>query len=192
LDRTTLKTLVIEVFSVVFAVLLALGLNNWWKEKSNERLGREALANIVMEMKNNMTDLDSAVVHLQIQLDSLILQEENYKNGIDSSLSFGYSQSLLSTTAWQTANITQAVLHIDPEIIMEIASLYEVQKVYADFGTQYFKQYSSLEFNKKENRLNALRSNINQIKISLSISRQLREDYDNFFEEYGDRLPSHP
>ena len=167
LDKTTFKTIALEVFSVVFAVLLALGLNNWWKERSNIELGEEALKSIVAEMDRNMHELDTAVDQLQIQLDNLNLEREKYENNTDSTYTLGYSHTVLSNNAWRTANITQAILYIDPDIIMEISDIYSIQELYSDFGNNYFKQYSSIEFNKEENAFTALNSNIKQVEISM-------------------------
>ena len=189
LDKITFKTIAVEVFSVVFAVLLALGLNNWWQERSNEKLGEEALKNIVLEMERNMHELDTAMEQLQSQLDLLNSERERYENNKDSTLTLGYSHTVLSDNAWKTANITQAVLYVDPELIMEISDLYSVQELYSDFGNNYFKQYSSLEFNKEGNSFTALNSNIKQVEISMIFAEQLREGYREFFNNFGDRLP---
>ena len=49
-----------EVISIVFAVLLALGINNFWKERSNRILGHETLISISNEIESNMFDLDTS------------------------------------------------------------------------------------------------------------------------------------
>ena len=52
--KDTFKKIFIEIISVVFAVLLALGLNHWREDVAEKKLARKALKNIIIEMKGNI------------------------------------------------------------------------------------------------------------------------------------------
>ena len=177
-----------EVISIVFAVLLALGINNYWQERSNRILGDETLVAISNEIETNMFDLDTSIMEMTVELDSLLLVKERMENEEDGDGTLGYTHPILTDNAWSTANITQAVLYIDPEIIMDISDLYTMQQMYEDFGLSYFKLFSSLDFNRKENELVVVNSNIRQVQLSISLGEQLLQGYKDFFVEHKERL----
>jgi len=191
MGRQTYIAIIREVLSVVFAVLLALGINNYWQERSNKVMGEKSLISIASEIQTNLYELDTSLVELNVELDSLVKSKERIENEESSRVTLGYSHPILTDNAWTTSNITQAVLYIEPEVIMDIADLYTMQEMFEDFGLSYFKLFSSLEFNKKENELTVLKSNIRQVQMSMSLGNQLQEAYRDFFEDHREILDSY-
>ena len=188
MDRITWKTIAVEVFSVVFAVLLALGLNSWREERKNIQLGKKAVASIVLEMKSNIAELDDAITNFNIRLDSLKLQQERLKNGSDEESSFGYDHPVLNKTAWNTANITQAVQYMDTKLVMDISEIYIVQDMYTDLGFSYFKVLTDVDFCNKENIRAATESNRRQVEIAKGLGVNLKKAYTRFMEDHRETL----
>ena len=184
--RYFLSKMTIEIPSVVFAVLLALGVNSWWNTHQNERMAEEMQQKIVLEVEENRKDLEediSANEELLPQLQKLVAQLKSNEEDI-TNVTLGMVYSTLRSTAWQTANLTGALQHMDQEIVMEIADLYAVQEIYLEVGMAYIQQIGSIELNKESNRLPAAETNINQIKLSNQLGETLLALYQEFLEKY--------
>ena len=50
----SLKTILIEVFSIVLGVMLALGVSEWQQEREYAQLADTALANVARELESNL------------------------------------------------------------------------------------------------------------------------------------------
>ncbi len=50
----SLKTIMIEVFSIVLGVMLALGVSEWQQEREYAQLTDIALANVARELRSNL------------------------------------------------------------------------------------------------------------------------------------------
>ncbi|MEM6336580.1 MAG: hypothetical protein AAF752_08430, partial [Bacteroidota bacterium] len=59
--RPLWKTLSLEVGSIVFAVLLALGANAWYQHVQEQQLVRSVLANIRAELTHNTEAVEQAL-----------------------------------------------------------------------------------------------------------------------------------
>ena len=127
-------------------------------------------------------------MELSVELDSLLMMKKRMENEEEGEGIIGYTHPILTDNAWTTANITQAVLFIDPEIVMDISDLYTMQQMYEDFGLSYFKLFSSIDFVREENEKAVLESNIRQVQSSIHIGEQLLDGYKDFFIEHEERL----
>ncbi|WP_439107310.1 hypothetical protein [Congregibacter sp.] len=56
-DPRSLKTILLEVFSIVLGVMLALGVSEWQQEREYAQLAETALANVALELESNLEDL---------------------------------------------------------------------------------------------------------------------------------------
>ncbi|MCB8963670.1 MAG: hypothetical protein H6536_01340 [Bacteroidales bacterium] len=132
------KKLAFEFISVSFAVFLALMLNQWKDNYNNQKLVKQTLTNINIEVKQNSERvkemLDSHKL-LLTKIESILAHIERGKipNETLGELSF----SLISTTAWETAKLTQAIAHMDINLVSEIAGIYEYQEYYRSIVKQY-------------------------------------------------------
>lgn len=183
------RKVLVEVVSVVFAVLLALGLNHWREAANDQQLADNALYNIIVEIKKNVRELETEMDDYQVALDSLQAEFDRVENGQEFTKSFGYSHPLLNNAAWNTANSTGAVKDIDPEILMALSEIYIYQEMYLDNGFSYFKEFT------KPRLANPLwdhafaKSLMQQTQISMALGTGLMETCTEFLEKYDDRLP---
>ena len=60
-DRSSIKKALLEIFSIVLAVLLALGVSEWQEDRRESELAAIALENVRMELESNRTTLE--VIH---------------------------------------------------------------------------------------------------------------------------------
>ena len=73
-QRLTISNILIESFSVIFAVLLALFVNEWRKDISDDRNASDALGKIIIEIKENKTKLESSITQHEETVKKLALQ----------------------------------------------------------------------------------------------------------------------
>lgn len=189
LKKVPLKRVLLEIVSVVFAVLLALGVNEWRKNLENEHLSHRALENIVLEIEANKSDIVNGLAEhkrLNAYLDSTL---KAYKGApkenaitVKKSFRFSYEHSVLNNTAWNSAQITQAVKFMDYETIAALSTIYELQAIYKDHGKEVIAAMGKVTFHEAEFKP-FLKANIFNVRISINIEESLVEAYDAFLAE---------
>ena len=130
--RERLPDIAMEVFSVVFAESLALFVNEWRQDRSDQALAARALEAVVEEVRSNRDGLVSTVEQHQESLDSLRVTIAAIDAGAIDSLggSLQYDVALLKGTAWETARMTQVIIHMEYETVAELSGIYELQAMY--------------------------------------------------------------
>ncbi len=186
LKKIPFKRVLLEIISVVFAVLLALGVNEWRKNLENEQLSRQALVNIVLEIEANKSDIVNGLAeHKQLStyLDSTLKAykevEKGESNAVKKSFRFSYEHSVLNSTAWNSAQITQAVKFMDYETISALSTIYELQAIYKDHGKEVIAAMGKVAYHEAEFK-SFLKANIFNVRISINIEESLVEAYDAF------------
>jgi hypothetical protein len=176
--------LLVEAFSVVFAVLFALGVNEWRSNKNNEDLGLAAFEKVVKEVETNKDKINEILInHKQIlkEIDTVIAKVKRKAGDV----SFG--QILFespSGTAWEAAKLTSAVNYLEYDKVEKITSVYSTQKVYSDISDKVFQEL--VFFVPDKNREKMIDQFVKQkiyLNNLISIEEQLIEEYDKFLEE---------
>lgn len=181
----SIKKAGIEVLSIVFAVLLALGLTHWREDVNAQKASDRALTNIIIEIHSNILELEQEKKAQEEQLKSVLILQKQVESGEEQTQSLGFSMPVLSNSAWTVANATGAVENFDLQLLMDLSGLYRTQKLFQDHGLDYFKLISTIEFNKEENFLAVVKSNAMQSSTTLSLARQLNEVYIDFYADHG-------
>lgn len=127
--RRKLPELLLEAVSVVFAVLVALGVDEWRQDRENLRLAHRALTGIAAEIQGNLGELDGAREANQAMLEQLEAAVSS-----ESPQSFGvqFEYALLSSAAWQTSQVTQAIHFVDYGLVQRIARVYDLQTLFVE------------------------------------------------------------
>ncbi|MCW8803895.1 MAG: hypothetical protein OQK57_05805 [Ignavibacteriaceae bacterium] len=184
LKKLPLTNILVEVFSVILAVLLALGVNEWRTTKNNEDLGLAAFDKIVKEVKSNKKRLDDILLNhkkILVEIDSVISKLKRKSNDI----SFGQIVfEAPSATAWEAAKLTSAVNYLAYDKVEKITSVYSTQKIYNDVSDRVFQE---LVFFVPDKDREEMTDQFYRQKVYLynliSIEEQLVEEYDKFLEE---------
>lgn len=132
------KKLLFEFISVSFAVFLGLMLNQWRDSYNNRKLVKQSLENIDIEIVNNSRKVQEMLdshKNLLSKVENILTHIEKGTIPMDSI--GGLNFQLINSTAWETAKLTQAIAHMDINIVSEIAGIYEFQ----DYYTTTVKQY---------------------------------------------------
>jgi len=113
----------LEVFSIVFAVLLALGLDSWQEGVKKQKQIDRALEDIISEV-STFTVLDRVAVYNQEMLDSLNSNIQRHEEGKSSNFQFGLGRPEIKSLAWSTAQSTGIASEIDRSLLLELAEIY--------------------------------------------------------------------
>ena len=140
-NREYLIKILIEIFSVIFAVVLALFINEHRSRKENIQYAEIAIHNIRVECDSNRYNLELAVHRhdtLINILDSIITLYEQNKTGLQLSVN-SLSVENISGAAWEATKNTNAINYIDFNLLMEISANYDEQKIYYKLVDGFFK-----------------------------------------------------
>lgn len=126
--REKFPELVLEAAMVVFAVVVALGLEEWREERERYELADRAMGAVLEEIESNIGELDDARERNRELLNAIIAADEAQELPGDFDLVYEYS--LLSTSAWETAQMTQATQYMPLGRVQELARLYGLQDLF--------------------------------------------------------------
>jgi len=142
--------LLIEVFSIIFGVLLALGVNEIRQSFNDRQLVNTAKKNISLELNRNKDFLDNRIPYYDLMskaLDSLIIV-----HGKDAPLSsakvpgfYGINPPLLRNSSLQTAISTEAFSNMDYSLADQISWVYSFQETYLKWVYIYFDAFVKKE-----------------------------------------------
>ena len=119
----------LEIASIVFAVLVALGTNAWYTHHQEQALVLDVLANVRVELETNLNAVRSALPYHQMLRDTLMhVIEEGSVDAFDlRGVWRGAQAPALESTAYETASITQALSLMPFETASTLARVYREQ-----------------------------------------------------------------
>ena len=187
--------LFLEIFSVLLGVLIALGVNEWRAKQASLEMTRSVLDNIRGEIFSNRAGIEADIEANEEQLSQIMdsmaelktLAAESGENGAEPTIGarFGFSQELLSRTAWDTALLTQAVQNMDLAMMQELSGIYQLQDVYMQQGSQALELLGSLDFQEKAGTRASFRVFRFRLQTSQRIGRDLIKAYSEFLDSHG-------
>ncbi|MEP3388313.1 MAG: hypothetical protein ABJO02_09015 [Reichenbachiella sp.] len=177
--------LLTEFISVVFAVLLALGLNHWREANNDEKLAEKALVNIFLEIQSNQKEVEAEIPSYDEQIAKVKVFKDAFDKGEGMPYSLGFNMPVLSRSAWNVANSTGAIKDFDLNMLMELSDIYTFQEMYHNNGVNYMLAMHSVDAKKDENAKAIVDSNYGQLKTFKHWSIQLSAIYQEFIKTYG-------
>ena len=183
--REKLPELLLEAASVVFAVLLALAVDEWRETRSREALAARARAGILEEIRLNETELRNTRDNNRALLQSVEEGLTRLEQKRDTALQFHFEIALLSSAAWNTAQMTQAANYLDFDWQRRVSDVYELQSLYVTSQSAVVDRLSGISEilgngNDPRRMLNILAE---RLRVALKIQ-------DSLLEEYGKVLAS--
>ena len=174
--KFNIKRLISEFVSVSFAVLIALLVNQWREDHNNGKLAEKAIYNIKQELQENkvaMAILIPSHKSILSQIDSIIVRKENDNSTVNSIISIDVT--LISSSAWEMAEITNAIFYLDFDDANKMAKVYNLQSYYESIIKQFILN-NSYSYQSDQD-LEFLRNN----KQFLETIIPLEEDLQNYF-----------
>ena len=143
-------TFFIEVFTIIFSVLLALGVNEYRQHHNKIKMVNTALESIKIELQKNKDFLDLRLPYYISMVDTLDkLIKEHGEDTPFSSISihgfFGINPPMLRNSSQQTAISTQAFSNIDYSLADKISWVYSFQETYLKWIYIYFDAFFNRE-----------------------------------------------
>ncbi len=132
------KKLLYEFLSVTFAVFLGLMLNQWKDNRNNDKLAKQSNSNILSEITDNKTTVQEMLEEQKLALariDSILPLLDNSDEQGDTYI--GMNFQIISSTSWETAKLTQAIVYMDIEIVNDIAGVYDFQDYYESIVKEF-------------------------------------------------------
>lgn len=136
---SVLNTIIVEFVSILFAVLLALGINQWKDNRNNHKLAVSSLEKINHEISENKEILSAMITaheKSKLKIDSLLIKYKNPQFTVDS---VDFSFVLINTTSWETAKLTNAISYMKFDLVTNLSKIYHFQNYYEEIVKVYVK-----------------------------------------------------
>ncbi len=184
MKKKTLGQIAFEFVSIVFAVLLALGLSTYKNSIDLENESNNVRQNIISEFKINLQRVDSVIVNNTVYsnyLDSLVnLPAEEVQ-----SFYFNYEFELLPQSAWDIAQNSNATNLIETQFLLDAADIYHQQEFLEGFAGNVFENIGNAIMRKNElQEYNLALSVYFNVSLMNDVSNNLKNDYLEFLEKY--------
>lgn len=138
----SLKTILIEVFSIVLGVMLALGVSEWQQEREYAQLADTALANVAWELKSNLEVLTR--IH-ENNAETIELSATDTDDASAPSEDRQFIPGVqVRSTAWDTLLSSGLANHIDYKLLLSLSEIYSSQGIYRQMGLQIMEASMSM------------------------------------------------
>ncbi|MCE7993344.1 MAG: hypothetical protein HEP71_15265 [Roseivirga sp.] len=118
-----LKWVSLEIFSIVFAVLLALMLDAWRERIKIEQKVQNALEDIVSEI-DTFIGMDETIEFNTVQMDSLEAMIKRHRAGQEVHFVSGVARPEVRSLAWETSRASGIASDFERQIFVDITEIY--------------------------------------------------------------------
>lgn len=188
--RWRLAELATEALMVVFAVLVALGVEEWREERQLRAFADRARAAVDQEIELNLAEFRSTESNLSegsetvaTLLQALLEARESGESGSVEG-SFSFSEPEISMAAWRVAQASQAAPYFDYDWVIDRARHYEFLERYSDLWHRFMEGLASTDAASATNDLDAVVAAFSLTQGQLRIIRQHHEQLQEQMEAY--------
>lgn len=185
-----LPELATEALMVVFAVLVALGVEEWREERQLRAFADRARAAVDQEIELNLEEFRNTESRLTegsetvaTVLQALLEVQESGESGSVEG-SFSFAEPGISMAAWRVAQASQAAPYFDYDWVIGRARHYERVERYADLWDQFIEGLAAVEAAYTANDLDAIVTAFSRTQGQLRIIRQHHEQLQEQMEAY--------
>ncbi len=123
-----------EALMVVFAVLIAFGVEEWREERQLRQFAASARAAIELEMQENLDEFRSSQPSLRslLQRFALFVRAEDESDPVfdDGVFDISFALPNVSSAAWRTAQTSEAAPYFDYDWIIRVSQVYDILDAY--------------------------------------------------------------
>ncbi len=132
-ERKSAATMALEVLSIVFGVLLALGVSEWAEEREKNELAEIALVNVTNELTYNLEVMVRVSENNQKTFE---LMKQNLDTELDDSEEDGQfiPGVQIRATAWEALLSSGIANYLDYSTLLALAEIYSMQSIYKEMG----------------------------------------------------------
>lgn len=195
--RWKLAEIAIEAVMIVFAVLVALGFEEWREERQLHSLADRARVAVDLELQHNLTEFERAEANLIDEREKIAnaLQElvEIQRGTSDTSSTFvGFTLGFpeVSTAAWRVAQVSESATYLDYDWLVERARQYDGLERYLDFQDQVIAAVGVVaatgsDDEDMDDAITGLRQVYGRLEILLQLHATLQEGIAGYLRESG-------
>ncbi|MDA0313141.1 MAG: hypothetical protein O2992_13615 [Gemmatimonadetes bacterium] len=131
----------LEAVMVVFAVLIALAVQEWSDDRQMSEFADRARAAVLAEARANLEELQTTSAGLLQRQESLRVA---LRDGDLAALggNVGFTLPEISASAWRAAQVSQAAPYVDYDWMIQVARRYEVYDLYRTVQDQILETMS--------------------------------------------------
>jgi hypothetical protein len=192
--REKLPEILLEAASVVVAVLLAFGVDEWRDARAKRELADRAQRSVLAEIRANREELRGVFAVNAKQLESMqrtLDFFDAHPDAKDASVTLGFHAAQLSVAAWDAARTTQAAQLLPFEWVVDVARVYETQELYRTAQLDMLQRtraavaaFATAKKDSPEEIVAPLRS---ELETFQSLGEQLGKRYDSFLARAHDK-----
>lgn len=182
-----------DIPPVVIAVLLALGLNTWKENRSEAAAAKESLKAIIMELDANEASIQGFRDDNKKHMDNLYALLDSMESANITTLEtsdYDFSFRILSSSVWETSQTREIAKYHSPDIIRDIAKLYNLQKLIDGVWQTHLNKITSTEFHTGVTTTGKIEAHRDLLEISVSIAdvyleakKNLDPDFENVLKD---------
>ena len=135
----------LEALFVVFAVLVALAVDEWAQDRELRERAEQARSAVISELTRNQEELAGGSESTVAMLGSITEALERIRAGEELE-GLGVSGELPDFTdaAWEVALVTGAVARMDYDWVLETARVYELQDLVWELQTEFVSYFAQV------------------------------------------------
>lgn len=162
---------------MVFAVIVALAVDEWWEDRENLEMAGRALDAIVVEIQDNRDELLGA----REDNDALLERAARAASAdtVVQDLTLGYQYALLSDAGWETARVTQATHFIPMGTVQRITEAYSMQGLFQTSQDQVLAVILTESPNDPASAVQLARRLLTPLSIAQGVEQTLVAVYDS-------------
>jgi hypothetical protein len=182
--RKRLPDLMVEAGMIFLAVVLALAAEEWRENRDRQALADRALNSVVEEVRSNLEELERAAPANIERLEAARAVLEAMEAGDESgNVDIGLEVSLLSTAAWQSAQMSQAVHYFDLDAMRQLSEVYEIQEMYDRMQIGMVDGMGDLMRIAREDPEAAVRQGVSGVRMLVGFQETLSATYRHTLEQ---------
>ena len=184
LMRRKLPELVLEAAMIFFAVMLALAAEEWREQKDRIELADRALRSVIEEVRSNLDELETTGVRNTERLESASAILAELEAGRDQGdADVGLEVALLSSAAWQSAQMSQAVQYLDFDVMRDLSEVYEIQDLFDRVQAGAVDNMTEMMRTAEQDPVAAVRQGVISLSVLTDLHGSLMEVYRNTLEK---------
>lgn len=184
--RKRLPDLMVEAGMIFLAVVLALAAEEWREKRDRQELADRARSSVVEEIRSNLAELERTAPRNVERLEAARKVLRELEAGAEpGDADLGLEVSLLSTAAWQSAQMSQAVHYFELDAMRQLSEVYEIQEMYDRMQTGIVDRMGDLIRIARENPEAAVRQGLSSVGLLVGFQETLAETYRKTLEQLG-------
>ena len=180
--KKTIGELVLQIIPVMIGVYLGFVVSNWSSNKQQDLKKKILIENIIVEVKDNQTNINSVVRYHEMLRDSSRHFLKLNKSEIPSFFR-GVNTLTLSNSAFETGVQTGLLNELSIDKIQSLNRVYTSQKSYDEFCNILLSGLINMDFMENEESMKKILQYLSISMTDVAIKeRQLLRDYQNVLD----------